>query len=49
MWRRGLVFITTAQLHSSKPELRFCVDSNPPRDVSEIGDGEDLWQWSSCK
>ena len=35
--------ITTAQLHSTKPELRFCASSNP---VSEIRDGEDLWQWS---
>ena len=38
--------ITTAQLHSSKPELRFCAGSNPARGVSEIRDGEDLWQWS---
>ena len=34
--------ITTAQLHSTKPELRFCADSNPARGVSEIHDGEDL-------
>ena len=34
--------ITTAQLHSTKPELRFYADSNPARGVSEIGDGEDL-------
>ena len=32
----------TAQLHSTKPELRFCVGSNPARGVSEIRDGEDL-------
>ena len=38
--------ITTAQLHSSKPELRFCTGSNPARGVSEIRDGEDLGQWS---
>ena len=42
MWRRGVVVITTAQLHSTKPELRFCADSNPARGVSEIRDGEDL-------
>ena len=24
MWCRGVVVITTAQLHSTKPELRFC-------------------------
>ena len=46
MWRRGVVVITTAQLHSTKPELRFCAGSNLPRGVSEIRDGEDLWQWS---
>ena len=44
--RRGAVVITTAQLHSSKPELRFSTGSNPARGVSEIRDGEDLWQWS---
>ena len=34
--------ITTAQLHSTKPELRFCAGSNPARGVSEIRNGEDL-------
>ena len=38
--------ITTAQLHLTKPELRFCAGSNPARGVSEIRDDEDLWQWS---
>ena len=46
MWHRGVVFITTAQLNSSKPDLRFCEGSNPARGVSEIRDGDDLWQWS---
>ena len=41
-WYRGVVIIITAQLHSTKPELRFCTDSNPARGVSEIRDGEDL-------
>ena len=41
-WRRGVVVITTAQLHLTKPELRFCAGSNPARGVSEIRDGEDL-------
>ena len=41
-WRPGVVVITTAQLHSTKPELRFCAGSNPARGVSEIRDGEDL-------
>ena len=39
---RNVVVITTAQLHSTKPELRFCAGSNPAREVSEIRDGEDL-------
>ena len=37
--------ITIAQLHSTKPELRFCSGSNPARGVLEIWDDEDLWQW----
>ena len=40
------VAITTAQLHSTKPELRFCASSNPARSVSEIRNGENLWRWS---
>ena len=42
MWRRGVVVIITAQLHSTKCELWFCAASNPSRGVSEIRDGEDL-------
>ena len=42
-WHRGVVVITTAQLHSTK---LFCAGSNPARNVSEIRDDEDLWQWS---
>ena len=43
--------ITTTQLRLSKPELRFCLrrGSNPARGVSEIRDGEDLWQWSQLE
>ena len=41
-WHRGVVVITNAQLHSTKPELRFCTGSNPAHGVSEIRDGEDL-------
>ena len=48
-WRRGVVVITTAQLHSTKPELRFCAGSNPARGVPENRDGEDLWQWSQLE
>ena len=42
----GVVVITTAQLHSTKSELRFGAGSYPVRGVSEIRNGEDLWQWS---
>ena len=42
IWRRGVVVITTTQLHSTKPELRLCAGSNPACGVSEIRDGEDL-------
>ena len=38
--------ITTAQLHLTKPEFRFCASLNPARGVSEIRNGEDLRQWS---
>ena len=44
-WCRGVVIITTAQLHSTKPELRFCAGSSPARGMSEIRNGDDLWQW----
>ena len=37
-----VVVITTAQLHSTKPELRFCAGSNPARGMQEAPDGEDL-------
>ena len=30
-WRRGVVVITTGQLRSIKPGLRFCAGSNPAR------------------
>ena len=43
------VVITAAQLHSTKPELRFCTGSNPACGVSEIRDREDLWQWSQLE
>ena len=46
MWRRDVVVITTAQLHSTKAELRFCAGSNLVPGVSEIRDGENLWQRS---
>ena len=45
-WRRGVVVITTSQLHSTKLEVKLCTGPNPPRGVSEIRNGEGLWQWS---
>ena len=42
MWHHGVVVITTAQLHSTKPELRFRAGSNPAHGMSGIRDGEDL-------
>ena len=35
--------ITAAQLHSTKPELRFYAGQSPSRDVLEIHDGKDHW------
>ena len=46
LWHCGVVVITTAQLHSTKPELRFYAGSYPACSMSEIRNGEDLWQWS---
>lgn len=43
---KGVVVMTTAQLPSAKPKLKFCVGSNPTCDLSNIRDGVDLWQWS---
>ena len=37
---------TEEQLHSPKPELRFCAGSKPACGVLEICDGNDLLQWS---
>ena len=42
LWRGGVVVITTAQLHSTKPELTFCVGSDSACGVLEIRDGNDL-------
>ena len=42
LWHGSVVVITTAKLHSTKPELRFCAGSNPTPSMSQIHDGEDL-------
>ena len=34
--------LATAPLHLTKPELRFCAGSKPPRGILEIRDGESL-------
>ena len=41
-WHGGAVVITTAQLHSMKPELRFCTGSNPTCGVLEICNGKNF-------
>ena len=42
MWGRGVVVITTTQLRSTNPELRFCTGSNSTCGESEIHNDEDL-------
>ena len=41
--------IITAQLHSTKSELRFCASLNPAHAISEIYDCLNLWQWPWLK
>ena len=43
-WCSGYQYCT--QLHEIKPILKFCTGSNLTRSVSEISNGENLWQWS---
>ena len=38
----GVVFITTTQLHSKRPQFKFYAGSNPAISMSEICDGENL-------
>ena len=45
LFQRNENLIQLKQLHSTKPELRFCAVLNTTRGVSVIRDGEDLWQW----
>ena len=46
LWHHVVVVITTAQLYSTKSELRFGASSNPAHGVLKICNGEDLCQWS---
>ena len=39
---RFVMVITTAQLHSTKPELSFCAGPNSARGVLKICDGKNL-------
>ena len=49
LWRGGVVVITTAQLHSTKPQRRFYAGLNLASSIPEIRDGEYLWQWFLLK
>ena len=40
LWRRGVVFITNSQFHSTKSAVRCCVDSNPARLMPKFCNGE---------
>ena len=42
MWHRGVVVITTAQPHSTKPKLKLYPSSDPALGLSEIRHGEDV-------
>ena len=42
MWHHGVEVITTAELHLTQPELRFCAGSNPACGMSGTRNGEDL-------
>ena len=39
-----VVVITTTQRHPTKLGLRLCIDLNPAQSVSDVRDGENLWQ-----
>ena len=41
-WCCGVVTVTTAERHLSKPELRFCTGSKPVCGMFEIDNSEDL-------
>ena len=41
-WCRVVVVITTAQLHSTKPQLTFYTGLKHVYSVTEISDGENL-------
>ena len=48
-WCHGVVVMTTTQLHSTKPELKFCAGSNCAPGLSGIHNGKNLWQCSGLK
>ena len=43
-WRCGVVIISTAQLHSTKPELSPELSSSPARGVSGVSDNDPGWK-----
>ena len=45
----GVVAVTTAQHHSTKPQLRFCTGSNLSCTMLDICDGENLLKWSQME
>ena len=42
MWCSGVVVITSAQIHSTKPKLRSCAGSGSAGGMSEICDSQNL-------
>lgn len=49
MWCRGVVFVITAQLKSTKAELRFCISSIPTHGLLQVCDDKKLRQWFCLK
>ena len=48
-WPCSVVIITTAKLHLTKPELRFCAGSYLTCSITEICNGENLSQFSQLE
>ena len=43
-WWCGVVVINNTERHSTKPELKFSIDSNPACSKSEVCNEDNLWQ-----
>ena len=48
-WCHGVVVITTVQLHSTMPELRFYTGWHPACGMSEVCNSETIQQWSQLQ